>query len=52
MMAIGKSGAIFDPYQVNIFVDDYQIVRNGMNASYKEETASEHLNSRYHPDSY
>ena len=45
MMAIGKSGAIFDPYQVNIFVDDYQIVRNGMNAGYKEETASEHLNS-------
>ena len=45
MMAIGKSGAIFDPYQVDIFVDDYQIVRNGMNAGYKEETASEHLNS-------
>ena len=45
MMAIGKSGAIFDPYQVNIFVDDYQIVRNGMNAGYKEETASEYLNS-------
>ena len=45
MMAIGKSGAIFDPYRVDVFVSDYQIVKNGMDAGYNEKTASKQLDA-------
>ena len=40
MMAIGKSGAEFDPYQVNVYLADYQLVKNGMDAGYDEDTAT------------
>ena len=40
MMAIGKSGAAFDPYQVNVWLADYQLVKNGMDAGYDEDTAT------------
>ena len=40
MMAIGKSGAEFDPYQVDVWLADYQIVKNGMDAGYDEDKAT------------
>ena len=43
MMAIGKSGAIFDPYRVGVYISDYQIVKDGMDAGYSEEIASQQL---------
>lgn len=41
MMAIGKSGAEFDPYQVDVLLGDYQFVKNGMDAGYDEEKATQ-----------
>ena len=40
MMAIGKSGAEFDPYQVDVWLADYQLVKNGMDAGYDEDKAT------------
>ena len=40
MMAIGKSGAEFDPYQVDVYLADYQLVKNGMDADYDEDKAT------------
>ena len=40
MMAIGKSGAEFDPYQVDVWLADYQLVQNGMDAGYDEDKAT------------
>ena len=40
MMAIGKSGAAFDPYQVDVYLADYQLVKNGMDAGYDEDEAT------------
>ena len=40
MMAIGKSGAEFDPYKVDVMLHDYVLVINGMDAGYDEETAT------------
>ena len=40
MMAIGKSGAEFDPYQVDVYLADYQLVKNGMDAGYDEDKAT------------
>ncbi len=40
MMAIGKSGAAFDPYQVNVWLADYQLVKDGMDAGYDEDKAT------------
>ena len=40
MMAIGKSGAAFDPYQVDVWLADYQLVKDGMDAGYDEDTAT------------
>jgi len=40
MMAIGKSGAEFDPYQVDVWLADYRLVKNGMDAGYDEEKAT------------
>ena len=40
MMAIGKSGAEFDPYQVDVRLGDYLLVKNGMDAGYDEEKAT------------
>ena len=40
MMAIGKSGAEFDPYQVDVYLADYRLVKNGMDASYDEDEAT------------
>lgn len=41
MMAIGKSGAEFDPYQVDVLLADYALVKNGMDAGYDEEKATQ-----------
>lgn len=41
MMAIGKSGAEFDPYQVDVLLGDYVLVKNGMDAGYDEEKATQ-----------
>ena len=40
MMAIGKSGAEFDPYQVDVWLADYQLVKAGMDAGYDEDKAT------------
>lgn len=40
MMAIGKSGADFDPYQVDVYLADYRLVKNGMDAGYDEDKAT------------
>jgi len=40
MMAIGKSGAAFDPYQVDVYLADYRLVKNGMDAGYDEDAAT------------
>ena len=40
MMAIGKSGAEFDPYQVDVWLADYQLVKDGMDAGYDEDKAT------------
>ena len=45
MMAVGKSGAEFDPYQVDAWLSDYQLVSAGMDAGFDEETAA-HLFSK------
>ena len=39
-MAIGKSGAEFDPYQVDVLLGDYLLVKNGMDAGYDEGKAT------------
>ena len=41
MMAIGKSGAAFDPYQVDVLLGDYILVKNGMDSGYDEEKATQ-----------
>lgn len=41
MMALGKSGAAFHPYQVNVWLGDYQLVKDGMDAGFDEEKATE-----------
>ena len=41
MMAIGKSGAEFDPYQVDVLLGDYLLVKNGMDAGYDEDKATQ-----------
>ena len=40
MMAIGKSGAEFNPYQVDVWLADYRLVKNGMDAGYDEDKAT------------
>lgn len=40
MMAIGKSGAAFDPYRVDVWLAEYQLVKEGMNAGYDEDKAT------------
>ena len=40
MMAIGKSGAEFDSYQVDVYLADYQLVKAGMDAGYDEDKAT------------
>ena len=40
MMAIGKSGAEFDPYQVDVWLADYRLVKNGMDSGYDEDEAT------------
>ncbi len=41
MMAIGKSGADFDPYQVDVLLGDYLLVKNGMDSGYDEDKATQ-----------
>ena len=41
MMAVGKSEARFDPYQVDVWLDDYQLVKNGMDSGFDEEKATQ-----------
>ena len=40
MMAVGKSGAAFNPYQVDVWLADYQLVKDGMDAGYNEDEAT------------
>lgn len=40
MMAAGKSGAEFDPYQVNVWLSGYQLVQDGMDAGFDEDRAT------------
>ena len=39
-MAVGKSEAHFHPYQVDVWLDDYQLVKGGMDAHFDEEKAT------------
>ena len=41
MMAIGKSGAEFDPYKVNVLLGEYPLVTNGMDSGYDEKKATQ-----------
>ena len=41
MMAVGKSEAQFDPYQVDVWLGDYQLVKAGMDAGFDEEKATD-----------
>ena len=41
MMAVGKSEAQFDPYQVNVWLGDYQLVKAGMDSGFDEEKATQ-----------
>ena len=41
MMAAGKSGAEFDPYKVDVWLGDYQLVKDGMDAGFDEDKATE-----------
>ena len=41
MMAVGKSEAQFDPYQVNVWLGDYQLVKAGMGSGFDEEKATQ-----------
>ena len=41
MMAVGKSEARFDPYQLDVWLGDYQLVKNGMNSGFDEEKATQ-----------
>ncbi|MDE0187125.1 MAG: bifunctional glutamate N-acetyltransferase/amino-acid acetyltransferase ArgJ [Candidatus Poribacteria bacterium] len=40
LMAIGKSEAEFDPYQVDVWLNGYQLVKHGMDAGFDEEKAT------------
>jgi glutamate N-acetyltransferase/amino-acid N-acetyltransferase len=40
LAALGRSGAAFDPYKVNIWVDDKIMVQNGMAAGIEAESAA------------
>ena len=40
-MAVGKSEAQFDPYQVNVWLGDYQLVKAGMDSGFDEEKATQ-----------
>lgn len=37
MAAMGRSGVKFDPYQVDIYIDDVQIVKNGLSLGKEKE---------------
>ena len=41
MMAVGKSEARFDPDRVDVWLSDYQLVKNGMDAGFDEEKATQ-----------
>ena len=41
IMAVGKSEAQFDPYQVNVWLGDYQLVKAGMDSGFDEEKATQ-----------
>ena len=41
MMAVGKSEAQFDPYEVDVWLDDYQLVKAGMDSGFDEEKATQ-----------
>jgi glutamate N-acetyltransferase/amino-acid N-acetyltransferase len=47
VMALGNSGASFDPDVLDIWIGDTQVVRQGAPAVYDEATVAEHLQ---HPD--
>ncbi len=41
MMAVGKSEAEFDPYQVDVWLGGYQLVKDGMDAGFDEDKATD-----------
>ena len=41
MMAVGKSEAQFDPYQVDVWLGDCQLVKAGMDSGFDEEKATQ-----------
>ena len=41
MMAVGKSEAQFDPYQVDVWLGNYQLVKAGMDSGFDEEKATQ-----------
>ena len=41
MMAVGKSEARFDPYEVDVWLGDYQLVKDGMDSGFDEEKATQ-----------
>lgn len=41
MMAVGKSEVQFDPYEVDVWLGDYQLVKKGMDSGFDEEKATE-----------
>ena len=41
MMAVGKSEAQFDPYQVDVWLGNYQLVEAGMDSGFDEEKATQ-----------
>ena len=41
MMAVGKSEARFDPYQVDVWLGNYQLVKAGMDSGFDEEKATQ-----------
>ena len=43
VMALGNSGAVFDPDVLDIWIGDTQVVRQGAPAVYDEPTVAEHL---------
>ena len=42
-MALGNSGAVFDPDLLDIWIGDTQVVREGAPAVYEESLVAEHF---------
>jgi glutamate N-acetyltransferase/amino-acid N-acetyltransferase len=47
MAALGRSGALFDPYKVNLFLDDVPWVENGLDNNHEKEATKVMKNKEY-----